>query len=362
MSINWNTNLRTDTVPPSPSQHKKPQRVRMIDIADAAGVSYSVVSAVLNDRRDSSIRVSEETAERVRAIARQLDYYPNVAAQILAKGKSRIIGVLIDTQANSAYWEVFRRFENLAANDGYRCLVGQAHDDEENFRQLLNDFQAYNPAAVVAFAHAYPHCDFNLYPHLRQFANIVLYGEENSPAPSFPAVDADWEDCYYTLTQRSLAAGRRRIALMTSTPFYTKQYVAGYTRALQEAGMPLQPELLIPKTNANKRGRDCKVMASQLLEVRADAFFAEDIIVAPLSNALQEHGVNVPDDIWLFGRDDEVFCTFMRPALSSINHNAQESAAALYELTQSIIAGDTPAPKLHLVKAQLMERQSSRLS
>ncbi len=72
---------------------KSAKRVTQSTVAQAAGVSTAVVSAVLNPHANSAIRVGRETAERVRAVVRQLGYTPNPIAQSLAKGRRNILGV-----------------------------------------------------------------------------------------------------------------------------------------------------------------------------------------------------------------------------------------------------------------------------
>ena len=55
--------------------------VTLKDIAARAGVSMMTVSRSLNGRQD---KVSSETAERIRAIAKEMGYVPNSSARSLA--------------------------------------------------------------------------------------------------------------------------------------------------------------------------------------------------------------------------------------------------------------------------------------
>ena len=63
-------------------------QVRMIDVARAAGVSRPTVSYVLNGCKRGQTRVKPETAEKIRRIARQLNFHPNHAARQLAGKRS----------------------------------------------------------------------------------------------------------------------------------------------------------------------------------------------------------------------------------------------------------------------------------
>lgn len=65
--------------------------VTLIDVARAAGVSRTAASAALN----GTGRVADETADRVRAVARELDYHPNVTAQNLRRERFGAVGVVL---------------------------------------------------------------------------------------------------------------------------------------------------------------------------------------------------------------------------------------------------------------------------
>src|SRR5579871_645103 len=69
------------------------RRVRMIDIAEAAGVSRTTVSFVLSGR-DAGIPL--QTRQRILGIARQMGYRPNDAALALATGRTRRIGIVLN--------------------------------------------------------------------------------------------------------------------------------------------------------------------------------------------------------------------------------------------------------------------------
>jgi len=71
----------------------KRRRVTSQDVADQAGVSRTTVSFVLNNVEGAQI--SDETRQRVLEAATDLGYVPDAAAQSLASGKSRTIGLVL---------------------------------------------------------------------------------------------------------------------------------------------------------------------------------------------------------------------------------------------------------------------------
>ena len=69
----------------------------MKDIANACNVSVATVSKALNDHRD----IGEDTKERIRAMAKQMGYFPNSAAKALKTNRTYNIGVLFADEAQS---------------------------------------------------------------------------------------------------------------------------------------------------------------------------------------------------------------------------------------------------------------------
>jgi len=81
--------------------NKKINGSRLVDVARLANVSLGTVDRVIHNRG----RVSEETKEKVNAAIKQINYKPNVAAQILSIRKKRRIGVLVPDFKKNDYWE-----------------------------------------------------------------------------------------------------------------------------------------------------------------------------------------------------------------------------------------------------------------
>jgi DNA-binding LacI/PurR family transcriptional regulator len=70
----------------------KAKRPTQADVAQRAGVSRGTVSLVLN-QTEGRVPISQETQERVMAAAQELGYLPNPMAQMLARGRTHIIGI-----------------------------------------------------------------------------------------------------------------------------------------------------------------------------------------------------------------------------------------------------------------------------
>ncbi|MEI7797915.1 MAG: LacI family DNA-binding transcriptional regulator, partial [Actinomycetes bacterium] len=99
--------------------------IKLVDVANAADVSISVVSRILN--ADPSLRVAAKTRERVLAAAKELRYQPNHAARALRLSKNSAIALLTPDYANAIFSEIARGVEEEADIRNLSVLINRAN-------------------------------------------------------------------------------------------------------------------------------------------------------------------------------------------------------------------------------------------
>lgn len=102
---------------------------KLVDVANAADVSISVVSRILNE--DPSLRVAAKTRERVLSAARELRYQPNHAARALRLSKNSAIALLTPDYANSIFSEIAQGVEEQARLLDLSVLINRASEIED---------------------------------------------------------------------------------------------------------------------------------------------------------------------------------------------------------------------------------------
>lgn len=102
---------------------------KLVDVANAADVSISVVSRILNE--DPSLRVATKTRERVLAAAKELRYQPNHAARALRLSKNSAIALLTPDYANSIFSEIAQGVEEQARLLDLSVLINRASEVED---------------------------------------------------------------------------------------------------------------------------------------------------------------------------------------------------------------------------------------
>jgi len=82
-------------------------RVRIVDVADALGLSTATVSKVIHGKTE---KISDETIKRVQQELERSGYIPNMAGILLARNNSRIIGVVVNDH---------EKYEGRVLEDGF---------------------------------------------------------------------------------------------------------------------------------------------------------------------------------------------------------------------------------------------------
>ncbi|MBE5034132.1 LacI family DNA-binding transcriptional regulator [Gallalistipes aquisgranensis] len=113
------------------------RRVTIKDIAEAVGVSTSLVSFVMNNK-GKRYRVSEEMTRRIQEAARELNYQPNSAARSLRSGRSRTIGVIVSDISNPFFADIARRIEDNAYKYNYTVIFGSSDENAAKLENLID--------------------------------------------------------------------------------------------------------------------------------------------------------------------------------------------------------------------------------
>lgn len=105
----------------------------MKKVAEAAGVSISTVSHVINKSRN----VNEETLRKVQSAIDKLDYQPNSLAASLRKRSTKTIGVFIADLNNDSFMDLLRLIEDNVYRYGYNTILCHTYESPEKERFYL---------------------------------------------------------------------------------------------------------------------------------------------------------------------------------------------------------------------------------
>ena len=109
------------------------KKMKLEDVAAAAGVSATTVSRVLNNRG----YISRKTREKVENAVNEVGYIPNEVARSLSASRTNMVGLIFPNTTVPFYGEMVMRLENLLSQKGYKVLLCNTDDEPEKEKEHL---------------------------------------------------------------------------------------------------------------------------------------------------------------------------------------------------------------------------------
>ena len=324
------------------------------DVAKRAGVSTSTVSHVLNGTRG----VSRALRERVLAACDELAFEPNVVARSLKTSRSRTLGFVVP-DVNEFFTEILLGVEGVAEASGYSVIFCHSHDDPDKELAYLRLLRGRRVDGIILAPTGVRHADLE---RLAQNHYPLVLVDRTVPGLSIDLVSVDNEPAAHAAVSHLLGLGHRRIAMVTGDMRMSSSEprVRGYRRALEEAGVPFDPDLLASGEGRTNEGR-LAVQDLMSREPRPSALFvANNLMTIGAMIALQELGLAIPRDVAYAGFDDFDWAGFLRPQLTMIAQPTCEIGRTAAQLVIERIGQDAEKPARRIaLGGRLMIRESS---
>jgi len=330
------------------------------DVARVANVSQSTVSYILNKARASQ-RISEETKQRVWSVAEQLGYRLNPIGRALQRGYTSEVTLLIVTwNLATSHAATAMAISRAAARRDFAVTVHVADDDQSaeafvrrgNFHSgagllVLWDSPAFKESTILALA-----------------AQGVPVVDLLPDSPSgISVVTADRDDAGYRSTAHLIKLGHKAIGMIGDTvtrPKTTLRKLAGYRRALEEAGLVYSEKYVQNVTEFGFEGGRTGIR--QLLKRHPEVtgiFCINDAIALGAIDAAAEEGRRCPQDLSVVGFGDSPEGRYWRPNLTTIALSSDRVAASAMELLAENRTEVQFQPKKVLIPEDIIVRQST---
>lgn len=333
---------------------QKTPRVRISDVALAAGVSIGTVSNTINH----PARVTEATRHVVWNAIQELGFVPNQSARVLMGLPSKVMGlVLLDAQ-NPFFMQLAQSVERAARNEGYAVLLGNAENIQERERELLTMFTSHQVrGALITPAGG------NDSAHVESPPLPIVHLDHDGGLDAC-SVFVDHELGGRLAAEHLLAMGHERFGFVYGHPVVTQfeQRRRGLYAAVEAAG--LTPHDAVLEVSASGIGVESGEAAAALLLERGmpgAIFCCNDLLAFGVMKQLMARGVRVPEDVSVVGYDDIEFAANWIIPLTTIRQPTRlmgEEAARL--LIEHAEASGDHVHRSQVLAPELVIRDSTR--
>ena len=333
----------------------KQRRTSLKDLADKLGVSIATVSRALRNSHE----VGEEMTQKVKKLAKELNYRPNPFAQSLRKEAPRVIGVIVPNLVTHYYAAVLDGIEDYASKLGYSVISANSHEDHEREAQALDNFLNMHVEGIIACL-AQDTTDYSHFEQLHEMGVPLVFFARCCLEDMFSQVVGNGDVAAQEATQHMIETGSRRVAFIGGPNHLdmVRRRKHGYLEALRENRIPIDRNLVV----CDKIDFDVARKATlRLLEGEnpPDAILAfNDIITYAAFDAIKSKGLRIPEDVAIIGFTDGDTAAFVTPRLSAIMDQAHVQGTKACQLLMKSINGDEKIYK-EVVPMILKIRESS---
>ena len=333
--------------------------VTIKDVAEAAGVSISTVSKVLNGHYS----ISEKTAERVRGIMREMNYYPNANAQSFASGSNHTVVLLANLAPNAAFqnphmFEIIAGLEEALCKRGYRLIL-RGTDATSACGIAEEIISRCSADAIAVHVGVMSHPLAAVLTRL-QFPHIVL------GAPDFDS-QVCWIDNSNTYSGTVAASfllsrGYKRLAFIggKSYDLGSALRLQGVKQGLSNAGAKLEDQYIWLGESTRADGfRMVENLLSQK-ELPDAIICANNYIALGCVDAVNKRGLRIPKDIGIMAFDNFPFSQIIEPPLTVVDINVRDMGAQAAKFLTDIMRHPNTQIQTYITTSDVIVRGSTR--
>jgi LacI family transcriptional regulator len=348
---------------------KTVRRTSLKDLARELGVSIATVSRALRN----SPEIGQEMQEKVKELAKRLNYRPNPFAQSLRKEAPKVIGVVVPNLVTHYYAAVLDGIEDEARRAGYSVISANTHEDCEAEARAIDNFIGLHVEGIIACL-AQDTTDYSHFVEISEMGIPLVFFGRTCLTDRFSSVTANGDEAAQIATQHLIDTGSRRIAFLGGPNHLdmVRRRKHGYLEALRENKIPIDRNIVVCDKIDFDVAREATVRLLQqppldpdtpksqaVGEYRPDAILAfNDIITFAAFTAIKQQGLRIPEDIALIGFTDDAHAKYVTPCLSAIEDQSQLMGQTACQLLLRNIEGDSKIYK-KIVPQKLVIRETS---
>ncbi len=305
-------------------------------IAETAGVSIPTVSKVINGRSG----VSPDTRARVEALISEYGYRKVNRRNMM----ELVFGELEDM------WgiEIIRGVERVAREHRVGVVLTEFGPRRDTGEHPIDETLARRPACIVTVAQLSEEQRAQLRAKDIPF---VVFDPTTELPDGVPFVGATNWAGGRSATRHLIELGHRRIAMIAGPDrvLCCRARLDGYRSALEAAGLPTDPGLVVRTDLTREDGRTAAIGLLNRAERPTAIFACNDLQALGVYQAARELGLRIPVDLSVVGFDDLPITALVDPPLTTVHQPLTEMAAAATELALALGRGEeTPQVGLEL--------------
>jgi LacI family transcriptional regulator len=329
-------------------------RTSIVDIAEAAGVSKSTVSLVLQ----GSSLVNEKTRDKVNAVIADLGYVYNRGAANLRQSRSKIIGIVVNDLTNGFFAELAVGMDMVVQSAGYVQFLAHSGESVGRQQEVIASMRENGIAGlIVSPARGTEASDIR--PLADSGIPVVLV-VRNVPGAKVSTLISDNYAGVKAAVRHLIGLGHRRIAFLGGFPDTAvfSERLRGYRDALLDAGISADERIVIHSAPSRAGGVAALKEVMTITERPTAAFCLNDAVAFGVCDGLRSNNIEPGKGFGVVGFDDVIEAKTAVPALTTVSVDPQGMGRRAAQLVLKQINAGQTEPESITTSVRLVVRQS----
>lgn len=340
-----------------PSGNKK-SAVSIKDIARITGVSVATVSRVLNNKGSG---YSEETREKILAVADSFGYVSNMAAKSLKQSKSYTVGLILPNISNDFFSTIALYTEKYMEEHQYSVFICNTANQEKKEKEYFRTLAGRGVDGILCISGLNILSDDVIIGDMP----VVCIDRHPENTKNIPWVMNDDRRGSYLATEHLISRGCKNILYIGSyTAGYKKvEREEGYSDALKANGRRVDRNYILYESGRKPHIEESADLVREFMKegYPVDGIFASnDAAAFGALRTVRSMGIQVPEELKIVGFDDSIYSRLASPAISTIARHPEELSRTGCQVLLDMMEDKEPAQREWIIPTELIERESSR--
>lgn len=329
-------------------------RITVKDIARLLNINPSTVSRALKDHPD----ISKNTIEKVKQVAKDLGYEPNLQAISFRNRKSGLIGLIIPDMNMYFFPAVIKGIEERVRAEGYNILVLHSNNNLKGEQDNTKICDRLGVEGLLVSVSAESD-NLDHFKELTERSVPVVLFDRIVDRRDFPLVCIDDVEVAKKVVKHLFDQGYRKICGVFDDPHLSISRLRrkGYEKMLQDLGLELRSEWVFHADSSEV----AEQKMNDILELpdRPDAIFCmSDQLLVGIMQACISGGVAIPEEMAIASISNGLIPNFWQPHITYMHHSGEKVGAVAADVLFKSIQGN-PVAHLNWVETSLVVQASS---
>lgn len=296
------------------------KRITIKDLASLLSLSPSTISRALSDHPDISIA----TKNRVREVAKSMNYIPNFTAKNLRTRQSGLIALILPELPMFFTQSLISASNETAHQNGYNLLMLQTNNSLEKEKEIIEYCYTLGVEGVM----------LSLTEQTKNLDHLQILKTARIPVtlldrilanPDFPYVTIDGIQTAFTAIDHLIKEGHKNIVgfFANMTLDMTRKRIEGFKRAHRYHDIPYNPQQIICFDSPTEMISSFEDIMKRMPQTTA-IFTMSDTLMVNTYHLIQKYNYKIPDDLALISISNGKAPDYLYPKISHVLHSGFE--------------------------------------